>query len=79
MRFFLKNFVENRLGRGKSLLVLKQELLQKYPYFKDEISEFLEDYSDEIGLKKEIAKYREKYNLRDKQDEQKFYQALARK
>lgn len=79
VKIFLKNFVENRLGRGKSVMILKQELLQKYPYFKDEILEFLENYSDEIGLEKEIIKYREKYNLADKKDEQKFYQALARK
>ena len=41
-------------------------LCGKYPYFKDSIFEILENTSDKEGLKKEIEKYKGKYNLSDR-------------
>ncbi len=54
-------------------------LCGKYPYFKDNIFEILENTSDKEGLKKEVEKYRKKYNLSDRWENQKFYNALQRK
>lgn len=75
----LIRWLENRLEKGKSRKILEMELFGKYPYFKDEITELLALYSDETGLTKEIEKYAKKYNLSDKNEKQKFFQALARK
>lgn len=75
----LIRWVENRLFKGKSLKMLEMELFGKYPYFKDEIVALLADYSDDSGLAKEVEKYAKKYNLADKNERQKLYQAMMRK
>ena len=51
----------------------------KYPYFRDEIKEILHNSSDTSGLEKEIERYKKKYNLNDRWEEKKFYNALMRK
>lgn len=71
--------MQNKLQKGKSLRILQGELSSKFPYFRDEIEELLAHYSDDSGLLKEIEKYSRKYNLSDKKELQKFYQALMRK
>jgi len=78
-RFNIEKIIQNKLQKGKSLRVLQGELSSKFPYFRDEIEELLGHYSDDSGLSKEIEKYSRKYNLADKKELQKFYQALMRK
>ena len=75
----IEKTIQNKLQKGKSLRVLQGELSSKFPYFRDEIEELLGHYSDDSGLSKEIEKYSRKYNLADKKELQKFYQALMRK
>lgn len=79
VKFYIIRWIENRLQKGKSTMVLKMELFQKYPYFKDEIADLFAEYNNNVWLKKEIEKYSQKYNLSDKKDLQKFYAALMRK
>lgn len=71
--------IENLLARGKSKQYITIMLCGKYPYFKENILEILENSSENEGLKKEIEKYRKKYNLKDQGEKQKFYNTLQRK
>lgn len=71
--------IDSLLARGKSRQYITIMLCGKYPYFKDNIFEILENTSDKEGLKKEVEKYRKKYNLSDRWENQKFYNALQRK
>lgn len=78
-RFNITRNIENKIGRGKSIAILKNELLGKFPYFKEEIQDLLASYDDTSALKKEAEKYAQKYDLSNKSEEQKFYAALIRK
>lgn len=71
--------IQDLLGKGKSKMMIWVILGGKYPYFRDEIKEILHASSDTSGLEKEIEKYRKKYNLSDRSEEKKFYDALMRK
>ncbi len=68
-----------KIQKWKSLQCIKQELIGKFPYFKEEIGELLQDFSDSSGLAKEIQKYQQKYNLANSNEKQKFFQAIMRK
>lgn len=63
-------------SRGKSLQYIERALQQKYPYFSEEIRDLREGLDDEDSLKKEVQKYKNRYNLQEKGDIQKFYRAL---
>lgn len=65
--------------RGKSRRVITLHIAGKYPYFRDEITEILSDKNDTENLRKEVQKYRNRYNLKDPKEKQKFYAALLRK
>jgi SOS response regulatory protein OraA/RecX len=54
-------------------------LSQKYPYFTDEISNFLESRDDSDGMKTEIHRYLSKYDISDFKEKSKFFAALQRK
>lgn len=75
----IRRTIDNKIQKWKSKNNIKMELIQKFPYFKDEIIEIIEWTSDNSGLRKEIEKYRKKYNLTDRNEMQKFYQAILRK
>ncbi len=75
----IESTIENLLKKGKSTQMIRMTLSQKYPYFRDEISELLLSLSDESGLIREIGKYRVKYNISIPSERQKFYAALQRK
>lgn len=77
--FQIQRNIENKIAKGKSKTIIFSEFSQKFPYFKAEIAEFLEKFSDKNALDKEFEKYSQKYNLSDKKELQKFYQALMRK
>jgi SOS response regulatory protein OraA/RecX len=67
------------LSRGKSLRIIAMTLAGKYPYFRDEIREYIEWLDDSDSLQKEVQKYKNKYNLNISSEKQKFYAALMRK
>lgn len=67
------------LARGKSIRTISMELVGKYPYFHDEILEIIGSLDDADWLKKEVQKYKNKYNTQDPIQKQKFYAALMRK
>ncbi len=75
--------IESQIGsllkKWKSTQIIRMTLSGKYPYFRDEISELLTTESDRVWLEKEIERYRNKYNLTESRDRQKFYAALQRK
>ncbi len=54
-------------------------LAGKYPYFRDEIREYVESLDDSDSLAREVQKYKNKYNLQDPKEKQKLYAALMRK
>jgi SOS response regulatory protein OraA/RecX len=54
-------------------------LAGKYPYFRDEIREYVESLDDSDSLTKEVERYQQKYNISDPKEKQKFYAALMRK
>lgn len=67
------------IERGKSLPMVNRLLSQKYPYFRDGIKSLLSSYDDDDGLQKEIAKYRSRYDITDRQERQKLISAIMRK
>ncbi len=71
--------IQDLLGKGKSKMMIWVILGGKYPYFRDEIKEILHNSSDTSGLEKEIERYKKKYNLNDRWEEKKFYDALMRR
>ncbi len=75
----IESQIQNLLKKWKSKMMIKVILWGKYPYFRDQIGEILLENSDDFGLEKEVEKYRKKYNLQDRWQEQKFYNAIMRK
>ncbi len=78
-RWSIENQIRTYLQRKKSLRIIAMTLVRKYPYFRDEIEALIIDSDDSDGLKKEVQKYKNKYNLSGAHDRQKFYAALMRK
>jgi SOS response regulatory protein OraA/RecX len=54
-------------------------LAGKYPYFRDEIREYVASLDDSDSLTQEVERYKQKYNISDPKEKQKFYAALMRK
>ncbi len=75
----ITNQIQILLKWWKSKMIIYQKLFREYPYFKSQIEDLLEDTSDDEGLWREVAKYRNKYNLALPKEKQKFYSALMRK
>ncbi len=71
--------IEESLSRGKSKHYISSIFSGKYPYFRDQIASLLENTSDTPWLKKEIKKYKRKYNLANQNEKQKFFMAIQRK
>lgn len=75
----IESKITSLIKKGKSTQVISLLLTSKYPYFRNEIRELLLSFSDDTGLQKEIEKYMLKYNLKIREEKQKFYAALQRK
>ena len=75
----IESMRDTLLKRGKSIQFIRMTLTNKYPYFRDEISELFEWVSDDTWLECEIEKYRSKYDLSNSKERQKFYAAIQRK
>lgn len=71
--------IQNLLTKWKSKMIISVILWGKYPYFRDQIREILDTSSDISWLEKEVQKYRQKYNLSDRAEQKKFYDAIIRK
>ena len=69
------------LGKNKSKRYIIGTLIQKYPNFKNEITELLNGASpDETeSIQRELAKLSGKYDVTDKKDRQKIMQKLCTK
>ena len=67
------------IERWKSVKVVTYTFVAKYPYFRTHISEYLENYDDLSWLKRDIDKYKKKYNCNIPAQQQKLIQALMRK
>lgn len=76
---FIKNFITSQLRKNKSLVIIREKLFLKFPYFKNEIISILKEYDDMSSLSYEVEKYKKKYNINNPQEKQKFYSALMRK
>ena len=75
----IEHQINSLLTRGKSLRIISMTLVGKYPYFRDKIQEYVESLDDSDSLKQEVDKYKQKYNITDPKEKQKFYAALMRK
>jgi SOS response regulatory protein OraA/RecX len=63
----------------KSRRIIGMQIVGKYPYFRDEITELLTDQDDSDNLIKEVQKYRNRYNTDDKKIREKMIASLLRK
>jgi SOS response regulatory protein OraA/RecX len=66
-------------SRGKSKSHIRMELVQVYPYFRDEIYGLIAEMDEFSSLREQIDKYLQKYNIRIPAENKKFYDALLRK
>jgi SOS response regulatory protein OraA/RecX len=66
-------------SRGKSKSHIRMELVQVYPYFRDEIDGLISEMDEFSNLREQIDKYLQKYNIRIPAENKKFYDALLRK
>ena len=73
--------MDDYLGKNKSKRYIIGTLIQKYPNFKNEITELLNGASpDETeSIQRELAKLSGKYDVTDKKDRQKIMQKLCTK
>ena len=67
------------LHRGKSRRMIAMLLVQKYPYFRDQIDTILLGVDDMNSLEKEMQKYKNRYNADDSKSREKIIAALLRK
>ena len=65
--------------KSKSKRVIAMLLMQAYPYFKEEIISLIEGLQEWDVLQKEVQKYKNRYNLDDFSQRQKFFRALQSK
>lgn len=79
MKSSILSRMQTALQKGKSTTQVSQDFSAKYPYFREQISEFLASCTDTSALQKACEKYAQKYDMTDKKQEQKFYAALMRK
>lgn len=71
--------IDTLIHRGKSRRMISVILIQKYSYFRDEIDNILSELDDTDSLKKEVQKYKNRYNLENPKDREKIIAALLRK
>lgn len=71
--------IESLREKSKSRRVIAQSLVSMYPYFRDQIMEYLEALDDTSTLQKEVQKYKKRYNEADFSERQKLYRALQAK
>lgn len=71
--------IDTMMSRGKSTRMIVALLGQKYPYFREEIGNFLENLDNVDALEKEMQKYKNRYNIHDPKDREKVIAALLRK
>jgi SOS response regulatory protein OraA/RecX len=71
--------IETLMSRGKSTRMITALLGQKYPYFREEIGNLLENLDNTDALEKEMQKYKNRYNIHDPKDREKIIAALLRK
>ena len=67
------------IRKGKSLRVIQMTLIEKYPYFRDQITTSTEGLSNKKWLTDAISRIETKYNLTDSKEKQKFFANLQRK
>lgn len=65
--------------RGKSRRIMAIQIVGKYPYFRDEITELLIEKNDTDNLTKEVQKYKNRYNTDDKKIREKMIASLLRR
>ena len=78
-KYTIMRQIDTLIGRGKSCRMVSMVLTEKYPYFRDEISIILSEMNDMDSLKKEVQKYRNRYNPDNPKDREKIIAALLRK
>ena len=71
--------IDTLFNRGKSCRIVSMTLIQKYPYFRDEINNIISEMSDMDSLKKEVQKYKNRYTMTDSKHREKIIAALLRK
>lgn len=59
--------------------MIRAELCQKYPYFREEITALLEVYTDDASLEYMAQKYSQRYDITNGKERQKFFAALMRR
>jgi SOS response regulatory protein OraA/RecX len=75
----IESKIDQLLKKWKSKKIIEITLSWKYPYFRDQIALLLEWKTDSEWLKKEIERYRSKYDISNFSEKQKFFAALQRK
>ncbi len=68
--------IESLRERSKSKRIIAMTLTSAYPYFRDEIVWLIEELDERSILEKEVQKYKNRYNLDDFSEKQKFFRAL---
>lgn len=59
----IKQQIDSLLQRRKSLQAISALLYSRYPYFREEISQFLEEKVDDAAIQAEIERYLKKYDV----------------
>jgi len=78
-RIAIQNQIQILEQRGKSSRIIHNTIVSRYPYFRDEITEFLSESDDSDNLTKEVQKYKNRYNIADKKIREKMIASLLRK
>ena len=71
--------IQTLIQRGKSKALIRMTLIQKYPYFRDEIGGCIDVLDDDSSIQREFEKYKNKYDIRVPAEKQKLLSALMRK
>lgn len=71
--------IQSKLRKGKSKKIILLEFSGAYPYFHDEIQDYIMHLDDTQSLNKYIEIYKKKYNISDTKEKQKCIQALMRR
>lgn len=71
--------IQTLKNRWKSTRIIMSTMIAKYPYFKDEIIQLFEDSTDDQNLEKEVQKYKNRYDITDKKNQEKMIASLLRK
>ena len=71
--------IQTLIQRGKSKALIRMTLVQKYPYFRDEIGGCIDVLDDDSSIQREFEKYKNKYDICVPAEKQKLLSALLRK